>query len=180
VIYTVWHGQILLLPYLYGRRFRIHALTSRSRDGEILSRFVQGFGMRVERGSSSREGARALRALARVVRDESASVVIVPDGPRGPRHVAQSGAVVLAKLTGAPIVPVAFGALPRRVLRSWDGFIVPRPFARAAVVFGALITVPRDADRDVIEAKRRDLEAALQEVTALADRAAGGGDVPAL
>jgi lysophospholipid acyltransferase (LPLAT)-like uncharacterized protein len=180
VIYTVWHGQILLLPYLYGRRFRIHALTSRSRDGEILSRFVQGFGMRVERGSSSRGGARALRALARVVRDESASVVIVPDGPRGPRHVAQSGAVVLAKLTGVPIVPVAFGALPRRVLRSWDAFIVPRPFARAAVVFGALITVPREADRDVIEAKRRDLEAALQEVTALADRAAGGGDVPAL
>jgi lysophospholipid acyltransferase (LPLAT)-like uncharacterized protein len=180
LIYTVWHGQILLLPYLYGRRFRIHALTSRSRDGEILSRFVEGFGVHVVRGSSSRGGARALRALARVVRDEDASILIVPDGPRGPRHVAQPGAVMLAKVTGVPMVPVAVGASPRHVLRSWDAFVVPHPFARAAVVFGEPIAVPRDADGDVIEAKRRELEAALQEVTAQADRAAGRGDVPAL
>ena len=180
VIYTVWHGRILLLPYLYGRRLRIHVLTSRSRDGEILSRFVQGFGMRVVRGSSSRGGARALLALARVVRDEGADVVIVPDGPRGPSHVAQSGAAILAKVTGVPMVPVAFAAAPCSVLRSWDAFVVPHPFARAVVLFGEPIAVPQDADRHVLEAKRRELEAALQGITAAADRAAGGGDVPAL
>jgi lysophospholipid acyltransferase (LPLAT)-like uncharacterized protein len=180
VIYTVWHGQILLLPYLYGRRFRIHALTSRSRDGEILSRFVQGFGIRVVRGSSSRGGAPALLSLARVIRKEGASALIVPDGPRGPRHVAQNGAVILAKMTGVPMVPTGFDAVPRRVLRSWDAFVVPRPFARAAVVFGEPIVVPRDADRDVVEAKRRELETALQETSAVASRAAGGSDVPAL
>lgn len=180
VIYTVWHGHILLLPYLYGRRYRIHALTSRSRDGELLSRFVQGFGIQVERGSSSRGGARALLALARVIRAEGANVLIVPDGPRGPRHVAQSGAVVLAKMTGAPIVPMAFGAAPQSVLRSWDAFIVPHPFARAAVVFGPPLAVPRDADRGVVEAKRRELEGLLQQLTAAADRAARGDDVPAL
>ncbi|HWC02576.1 MAG TPA: lysophospholipid acyltransferase family protein [Methylomirabilota bacterium] len=180
VIYTVWHGRILLLPYLYGRRYRIHALTSRSRDGEVLSRFVQGFGIRVERGSSSRGGARALLALARMIRDEGANALIVPDGPRGPRHVAQSGAVLLAKVTGVPMVPLAFGATPCRVLRSWDAFVVPYPFARAAVAFGEPIAVPRDADRAVIEAKRSELETALREITAAADRAAGGGDVPAL
>ena len=180
VIYTVWHGRILLLPYLYGRRLRIHALTSRSRDGEILSRFVQGFGIRVVRGSSSRGGARALLALARAVHDEGADALIVPDGPRGPRHVAQGGAVILAKVTGVPMVPVAFAAAPCSVLRSWDAFVVPHPFARAAVLFGEPIGVPREADRDVLEAKRRELEGALQEITAAADRAAGRGDVPAL
>jgi lysophospholipid acyltransferase (LPLAT)-like uncharacterized protein len=180
VIYTVWHGHILLLPYLYGRRYRIHALTSRSRDGEVLSRFIQGFGIHVVRGSSSRGGARALLALARVIRDEGDNVLIVPDGPRGPRHVAQSGAVMLAKTTGAPIVPLAFGAAPSSVLRSWDAFIVPHPFARAAVVFGQPLTVPRDADRGVVEAKRRELEAVLLGITAAAARAAGGGDVPPL
>jgi lysophospholipid acyltransferase (LPLAT)-like uncharacterized protein len=180
VIYTVWHGQILLLPHLYGRRFRIHALTSRSRDGEILSRFVQGFGIRVVRGSSSRGGARALVTLARAIRDEGANVLIVPDGPRGPRHVAQGGAVMLAKVTGVPVVPLAFGAAPCSVLRSWDAFIVPHPFARAAIVFGDPIVVPRGADRDVIEAKRRELEAALRYVTGAAERAVGGGRVPAL
>jgi lysophospholipid acyltransferase (LPLAT)-like uncharacterized protein len=180
VIYTVWHGHILLLPYLYGRRYRIHALTSRSRDGEVLSRFIQGFGIHVVRGSSSRGGARALLALARVIRDAGDNVLIVPDGPRGPRHVAQSGAVVLAKMTGAPIVPLAFGAAPCSVLRSWDAFVVPHPFARAAVVFGPPLTVPPAADREVVEAKRRELEAVLLGITGAATRAAGGGDVPSL
>src|SRR5262249_3055952 len=108
VIYTVWHGQILLLPYLYGRRFPIHALTSRSRAGETLGRFGQGFGIRVVRGSSSRGGARALLSLTRVIRDLGENVLIVPDGPRGPRQVAQNGAVLLAKMTGVPMVPLAF------------------------------------------------------------------------
>ena len=179
-IYAVWHGRILMLPYLYGRRRRIHVLTSRSRDGEILSRFVQGFGIRVVRGSSSRGGARALLALARVIREEGDNVLIVPDGPRGPRHVAQNGAVILARMTGVPMVPLAFGASPCRVLRSWDAFVVPHPFARAAIVFADPIVVPRNADRAVIEAKRRELEATLREITAAADRAAGGGDVPTL
>jgi lysophospholipid acyltransferase (LPLAT)-like uncharacterized protein len=179
VIYAVWHGRILMLPYFYGPR-RVHVLTSRSRDGEVLSRFVQGFGVRVVRGSSSRGGARALLALARLVREDGAEILVVPDGPRGPRHVAQPGAVLLAKMTGVPVVPVAFAALPRTVLRSWDAFLVPHPFARAVAVFGRPIAVPRDADRDLLEQKRRELEAALLETTAQADRAAGGGDVPAL
>jgi lysophospholipid acyltransferase (LPLAT)-like uncharacterized protein len=180
VIYTVWHGQILLLPLLYGRRYRIHALTSRSRDGELLSRFIQGFGIHVQRGSSSRGGARALLSLARVIRDEADNVLIVPDGPRGPRHVAQSGALVLAKMTGAPIVPMAVGAAPCKVFRSWDAFAVPHPFARAAVVFGRPLRLARDADREQIEARRQELETALRDLTVAADRAARGDDVPAL
>ena len=180
VIYTVWHGQILLLPLVYGRRHRSPAVTSRSRDGEILSRFVQGFGIRVVRGSSSRGGARAFLTLARVIREQGDNVLIVPDGPRGPRHVAQNGAVVLAKMTGVPMVPLAFGASPCRVLRSWDAFIVPHFFARAAIVFAEPIVVPCDADRDLIEAKRRELETTLLDITEKADRAARGGDVPHL
>jgi lysophospholipid acyltransferase (LPLAT)-like uncharacterized protein len=180
VIYTIWHGQILLMPYLYGRRLRLCALTSRSRDGEILARFVQGFGFTVVRGSSSRGGARALLMLARAVREEAADIVIVPDGPRGPRHVAQGGAVMLAKMIGVPMIPVAFAASAKTVLKSWDAFIIPRPFARVAVLFGAPISVPRDADEVVLEAKRRELETALKDLTAAADRAAETGDVPAL
>jgi lysophospholipid acyltransferase (LPLAT)-like uncharacterized protein len=180
VIYTIWHGQILLMPYLYGRRLRLCALTSRSRDGEILARFVQGFGFTVVRGSSSRGGARALLMLARAVREEAADIVIVPDGPRGPRHVAQGGAVMLAKMIGVPMIPVAFAASAKTVLQSWDAFIIPRPFARVAVLFGAPISVPRDADEVVLEAKRRELETALKDLTAAADRAAETGDVPAL
>jgi lysophospholipid acyltransferase (LPLAT)-like uncharacterized protein len=94
----------------------------------------------------------------------------VPDGPRGPAERVQPGVVALAALTGAPVVPFGFAARPARRLHSWDRFMVPLPFARAAVVFGAAAMVPREADR---ETARVDLERTLLEVTERADRLVG-------
>jgi lysophospholipid acyltransferase (LPLAT)-like uncharacterized protein len=169
IIYSIWHGQILMLPFL-NERLRatrgarpVHVMVSRSRDGEMLARFVRRFGFGVVRGSSSRGGAAALRRLARRVRDGH-DVAVTPDGPRGPRAQAQGGVIVLAELTGAPLVPMAFAAAPAWQLRSWDGFEIPRPFGRGALVFGPPVPV---AGRDR-EAARKDLEAALTHLTALA------------
>lgn len=179
VIYAVWHGRMLMFPYLYGAR-RVHVLASRSRDGELVSRFVRTFGFRVVRGSTSRGAAAALRALARLLREERTEVAVVPDGPRGPRYRVQPGPVLLARLAGAPIVPLGFGAWRRTLVRSWDEFVVPHPFARAVVVFGDPIRVPADASRETLEAARQALEAALRRLTREADRLAGvpgaGGD----
>jgi lysophospholipid acyltransferase (LPLAT)-like uncharacterized protein len=180
VIYAAWHGRMLMLPCLYGGRRSVHVLASRSRDGELVSRLARTFGLRVVRGSSSRGGSTALRALARLLREDRADVAVVPDGPRGPRHVAQPGAVLLAKLGGAPIVPMGFGASRATVLDSWDRFLVPHPFARVAVVFGEPLGVPADADRAGLEEARRRLQAALEHVTAEADRLAHARHVPAL
>jgi lysophospholipid acyltransferase (LPLAT)-like uncharacterized protein len=179
-IYAVWHGRMLMLPYFYGRRLNVHVLASRSRDGEIVSRFVRGFGFAVVRGSSSAGGTRALRALARVLTIDGSAVAIVPDGPRGPRWVAQAGPVLLARLSGAPIVPVGFGVSRGTILRSWDAFLLPHPFARAVVVFGQPLSVPAHADRGGIEAHRRELERALIRATEAADRAAGAPGVSPL
>jgi hypothetical protein len=180
VIYAAWHGRMLMLPYLYGRRRAVHVLASRSRDGEIVSRFARGFGFRVVRGSTSRGAATAIRALARLLRQEHAEVGIVPDGPRGPRYVAQSGPVLLAKLGRAPIVPLGISASRATVLRSWDELLIPHPFARLAVVFGEPLRVPADADRAVLEAARQRLETALRRVTLEADRLVGARRVPLL
>jgi hypothetical protein len=175
LIYAVWHGRILMIPWLTARLRRtrgaraVRVLASRSRDGEMVARWVTRFGLSVVRGSSSRSGAEALRALAASVR-AGEDVAVVPDGPRGPRECLQAGLVVLAALTGAPIVPLAFAAHPARRLASWDRFLIPMPFARAAVVFGPLATVARDGDR---EQARAEVERALREVTAAADRLVG-------
>jgi lysophospholipid acyltransferase (LPLAT)-like uncharacterized protein len=175
LIYAVWHGRILMIPWLTARLRRtrgaraVRVLASRSRDGELVARWVARFGLSVVRGSSSRGGAAALRALAASVR-AGQDVAVVPDGPLGPRERVQGGIVVLAATTGAPIVPLAFAARPARRLASWDRFLVPLPFARAAVVFGAAATVPRDADR---ETARVVVERALHDVTATADRLVG-------
>ena len=150
VIYATWHGRLLLLPWLYGWR-GAHALTSRSRDGEIVSRWIRRFGLVPVRGSSSRGGTDALRELTRAVR-AGREVVVVPDGPRGPREV----------LSGAPIVPMAVGASREWRLRPRDEYRIPRPFARCVVRFGEPIRVSRTADRAAEEAARKEVEAALR------------------
>ena len=175
LIYAVWHGRILMIPWLTARMRRtrgaraVQVLASRSRDGEMVARWVSHFGLSAVRGSSSRGGAEALRALAASVR-AGEDVAVVPDGPRGPSECLQAGLVVLAAGTGAPIVPLGFAARPARRLGSWDRFLVPLPFARAAVVFGPVATVARGGDREIARAT---VERALREVTAVADRLVG-------
>ena len=172
LIYGVWHGRILIVPWLTARFRRtegarnVRVLASRSRDGELVAAFVRRFGLEVVRGSSSRGGAAALRALARALQAGD-DVAVVPDGPRGPSCRAQAGIVSLAATTGAPIVPLGVSARPARRLQSWDRFLVPVPFARCAVVFGAPVRVDRDADRETM---RIAVERALQQATDSADR----------
>jgi lysophospholipid acyltransferase (LPLAT)-like uncharacterized protein len=162
VIYVVWHGRLLLLPYLYGHR-GCRVLASRSRDGELVARWARRFGLEPVRGSSSRGGSDALRALARALR-AGREVVVVPDGPRGPREVLKPGVIALARLTGAPIVPMAVGASREWRVRSWDEFRIPRPFARCVMRFGEPIHVSPAADRTGEEAARKEVEAALRDL----------------
>jgi lysophospholipid acyltransferase (LPLAT)-like uncharacterized protein len=175
LIYAVWHGRILIVPWLNARlrrhegARRVRVLASRSRDGQMIAEFAQRFGLDVTRGSSSRGGLDALRELTRAVR-AGEDVAMVPDGPRGPARRLQAGIVALAAVTGAPIVPVGIAARPARRLSSWDRFMIPIPFARCAVVFGGLVEVKRHDDRE--EARAR-VERALEDATDAADALVG-------
>jgi lysophospholipid acyltransferase (LPLAT)-like uncharacterized protein len=106
VILAFWHGRQLMLPLGY-RGSRLYILVSEHRDGELIHRIVQRFGFDTVRGSTTRGGARALRQMVRLGRS-GAGLAVTPDGPRGPRCVAQAGVVQLAKLTGLPILPYTF------------------------------------------------------------------------
>src|SRR5713101_9591007 len=162
-IYAIWHGRLALMPWLYaGRDLRV--LISRSRDGEIVAALIRRFGFVPVRGSSSRGGAQGFRALTRAL-GAGQSVVVVPDGPRGPREVVKPGIVGLARLSGAAVVPVALGASSEWRLRSWDEFRIPKPFARCVVRFGDPIRVPDDADRAAQESARKEIEAALRALS---------------
>lgn len=168
VIYAVWHGRVLMLPWLYGRTHQVHVMASRSRDGELVTRFAWRFGFRSVRGSTTRGGSEALRGLARLLR-KGREVAVVPDGPLGPRGVVQPGVIALARMTRAPILPLTFSAHPSWRLASWDEFLVPKPFARALVMFGPPLVVPSDADRSHQETLRKELEVQLSDLTWRAD-----------
>jgi lysophospholipid acyltransferase (LPLAT)-like uncharacterized protein len=112
------------------------------------------------RGSSSRGGARVLIQAKREL-ERGHSLLITPDGPRGPARVAQPGALWLASATGCPILPVRMSASRFRTTRSWDRHLVPSPGATVTVMIGAPIDVPKDADAATLEAKRLELENSL-------------------
>ena len=173
LIYAIWHGRILMIPALYGRAHGVNVMASRSRDGELVARFARRFGFEAARGSTTRGGSEALRRLARLLR-QGREVAVVPDGPLGPRGVVQPGVIALARMTGAPILPLAFGAHPAWRLRSWDEFLIPKPLARGAVCFGPPLFVPPNADRSQQEALRKELEGQLSELTFRADRLVRG------
>lgn len=172
VILAFWHGRQLMLPLGYGQ-LPLYILISEHRDGELIHRIVRRFGFDTVRGSTTRGGVRALRQLVRLGR-AGANLAVTPDGPRGPRCVAQGGVVQLAKLTGLPILPYTFAALKKKLFGSWDRFEVPLPFSRACFAWGEPISVPADADRAAIEAKRIEVETALNRLSDEADRAVHG------
>jgi hypothetical protein len=144
------------------------SLISRSADGEYLSRVVEHWDYHSARGSSTRGGMEALRELVRAVRS-GRSLAITPDGPRGPRQVMKPGVVVVAQLTGQPLVPVSVGASSSWRINSWDRFMIPRPFAKLTVRYAEPIYVPRDAtEADVNEISQR-VETILNALTEQCD-----------
>lgn len=116
IILAFWHAQQLMIPIGY-RGTRAHVLISQHGDGEIIARIIARFGHEAVRGSSTRGGAGALRALIKLGRS-GRDVVVTPDGPKGPRHVAKLGVIHLAKATGLPIVPLAFACSKKNSLRA--------------------------------------------------------------
>jgi lysophospholipid acyltransferase (LPLAT)-like uncharacterized protein len=158
-IYAFWHNRVFLGTYFFRRR-GIVVMTSRSFDGEYIARFIQRFGYGAARGSSSRGAVGALIEMVKLVRQGRPAGFTI-DGPRGPRYVAKMGAVLLAKKTGAPVLPFTVNAGHYYAAPSWDGLQIPYPFTRARVLIAAPIHVPPDADADVLEAKRAELQRAL-------------------
>ena len=166
-IFPFWHRCVLPAVWIFRRR-KLAVVTSQSRDGEFIARVIERFGFVPVRGSSSRGGIRAMLEMRRLV-SEGGGVAFTIDGPRGPRNVAKRGPILLARETGVAVVPF-YVALDRAwVLNTWDGFMIPKPMARAFVRAGAKITVPPDADETTLQRCYEQMQASLERVTAYAE-----------
>ena len=171
-IYGVWHGRLLLIAPLFGRS-RVTAMISRHADGEAIARIVERLGYGTIRGSTTRGGAAALREMVDALR-AGRSGAITPDGPRGPREVAQSGVVFAASRAGVPLVPVGAAARRAWVLGSWDGFRIPKPFTTVAVVEGEVLHPPPELEDEALEEWRLRFEGAMAAAGERAERLAAG------
>ncbi len=173
VVLVFWHDHALSLAADWLRRldeggYRISVLASRSRDGALVARLGEAWGVDIVRGSSSRGGKAAILALARRLRKAGTSPALAPDGPRGPRHEFKPGALALAQLSGAPIVPLAAAARSAWTLRSWDRQTIPRPFTRVTIAIGASQPIARDLTGEALDGERQRLERLLAELGDLA------------
>jgi len=149
LIYTLWHGELLPLLWLH-RNEGVGVVISEHRDGEIIARIAETLGYVTIRGSTSRGGSRALIGLMREL-ENGRDVAVTPDGPRGPAHVFAPGAAIAAQRTGALIVPTRASTSRAWRLRSWDRFMIPKPFARVDVVYGAPTAVDAGTPREAVD-----------------------------
>jgi lysophospholipid acyltransferase (LPLAT)-like uncharacterized protein len=140
------------------------ALVSASRDGGLLARVLENFGVQPVRGSSSRRGAQALLELTSWA-ERGYDLAITPDGPRGPCYVVQEGLTSLGQLTSLPIIPVSCAIGWKIRMKSWDRFQIPLPFARCIVRFGEPVRIGREASEAERESARMELERRLLALT---------------
>ena len=161
VIFCLWHNRLAISMVVYRRhRRRLAALVSASRDGALLAAVLQMFGVEQVRGSSSRRGPQALLELTRRA-EQGYDLALTPDGPKGPRYVAHDGVILLAQLTGLPIIPVTCNTGWKISLKSWDRFQIPLPFSTCELILNPPILVPHDADALAREELRIALETSL-------------------
>lgn len=164
-IFALWHGQLLPLLW-HHRREGVLILISEHRDGELVAQAAQSLGYGLIRGSSTRGGERALISLVRELQSGH-EVAITPDGPRGPAKTFAPGALVAAQRSDSFILPVAASADRAWRLRSWDRFIIPKPFARVTVAYGAPTKVLASSSRAAAEEGPR-FERLLNEAVEIA------------
>jgi lysophospholipid acyltransferase (LPLAT)-like uncharacterized protein len=175
VIFALWHNRLALCMKVYGSFVRplhphdhLAALISASKDGALLAAILQHFGAQPVRGSSSRRGTRALLELTSWA-ERGYDLAVTPDGPRGPCYVVQEGVMVLAQVTGLPIIPYSCRLGWKLRMKSWDRFEIPLPFSHCDMTFGEPIRVPRGAT----DAERAQLREHLEGVLLAGTR---GGD----
>jgi len=170
-IIVTWHGRTLIPAYVL-RGKGLWALISLSNDGEVQNRIFRRFGFQTIRGSTGRGGVKAALMLAKKV-NEGGVLAFTPDGPRGPTKKVQEGTIFLAQRSGRPIIPLGVSANPRKLLGSWDSYMIPHLFARGSFVIGDPIFVPLNATDSEKAAIALQVEAAINQAEAEADSLVG-------
>jgi lysophospholipid acyltransferase (LPLAT)-like uncharacterized protein len=178
VIPVFWHQHLLFgakaLLDLRPDGLKAGFLISPSVDGAAPAMLVERIGGHVIRGSSTTTGARALRDFYETIVKQQISPAITPDGPRGPVHEFKPGPVLLAQLSGKPILPISIAASPCIRFRTWDRFELPLPFSRVVIAYGEPVRIPRGVDVEKLAALQAEMTTRLQALQAEARAALAG------
>ena len=168
-IMAFWHGRLLMMPYAWRSPIPFRMLISAHADGRLISKTVGHMGIDTIKGSTKKGGAAAFKAMASTLKSNG-YVGITPDGPKGPYMQVSPGVIQLARLTGVPIFPATYAVKRRKVINSWDRFILAWPFNKGTIIWGKPVTVQKGDD---ISRKQRELEKEMVAITQKADKLCG-------
>lgn len=160
-VVTFWHYGIIYIIFK-GRKLPLVCMVSASKDGEYISRILERLGFRTVRGSKGGGGVGALKGMVRAVKD-GFNAAIVADGSQGPVRKVQPGAILLASMTGSPIVPVMWAADKYIAFSSWDRTVLPKPFSRIELMYGEPIYIPKKIGSEELEKYRLEVEKKMNE-----------------
>ncbi|HYL64838.1 MAG TPA: lysophospholipid acyltransferase family protein [Candidatus Methylomirabilis sp.] len=167
-IWAFWHRIIIPIVWWH-RDHGVVVMNTTAFDGQWTRKVIEWLGFGTAQGSSSRGGLRGLAVMARRL-EEGVDCAFTIDGPRGPRYVAKPGPVMLARKTGCPVLVFHIGVSRGKTFKkTWDHFLLPAPFARAVILFAPPIYVPADATAEMLEAKHREMQLALDRVRDIAE-----------
>ena len=170
-VYLLWHRAILLACHTY-RGVGLCIGASQHGDGELAAQVAHRFGFKTARGSSTRGATRLVRSMLDFAATDPGDLALTPDGPKGPPFQTKPGALFLAAQLGWPVVPVALTARPRHELGSWDGFILPAPFAKVAVVTAEPLVVERSIRSAQLATLCREVDARMERAALAAEELA--------
>jgi lysophospholipid acyltransferase (LPLAT)-like uncharacterized protein len=173
-ILAFWHGRILMMPYCWNNKVPIHMLISSHRDGQLIAKTVGHFGIKTLQGSRSKGGSAALRAMIKMIKNGE-SVGVTPDGPRGPRQICSEGIAHLSKMTNTAVIPCSFSVKKGKFLKSWDRFLLAKPFGKGLFIWGEPIL---SNDSEDVEILRKRIETSLNSITLEADAIMGHHSSP--
>lgn len=167
-----WHRQILCCAwFLIGsipRGLKLGFLISPSKDGDIGAKIFEFLGIPTIRGSASSNGARSLRDLYLAIKREGLSIATPPDGPLGPPCEFKPGWINLSRLTGVPMLPMAYAADRCWTLKTWDNLMIPKPFARIVLAIGDPVYAGKELGEPGVEKLQHRMEDELNELSSKA------------
>ena len=166
-LYVSWHQRMFYSIHYLGHE-SLYIMISQSRDGEYAAKIASLLGFRNVRGSSTRNGTKALREQIKILK-KGGKAGVLTDGPTGPPRLAKLGPVIMARNSHVPIIPVSCSYDKCWVLNSWDRYLIPKPFSRVVYCYGTPLFIPSNIRGEELESYRIKLEKELNHITDICD-----------
>lgn len=169
-----WHGRLLMIPNFAIKNKKFHVLSSRHRDGSLMKQVTSKFGFTTIWGSTGKGGARAVKDAMQILQSDHKNVLsITPDGPRGPKHIVAGNIVDIASKTKSPIFPLTYSTSNAKFLKSWDRFLLPKPFGKGCFICDKPIYFTGDESKEDKDIIKKQLQDQLNAITKKADKIVG-------